>query len=59
MARDWHNEGVMLWKVFVALLVLWLVLLVSRNVFGGYAHILFVVAVGIGLVHILWRKRVI
>ena len=49
----------MLWKVFVALLVLWLVLLVSRNVFGGYAHILFVVAVGIGLVQILWRKRVI
>ncbi|MES1260132.1 MAG: DUF5670 family protein [Acidobacteriota bacterium] len=48
-----------LWKVFVALLVSWLVLVVSRHVFGGYAHILFVAAVALGLVQILWRRRAI
>lgn len=49
----------MLWKVFVGILLLWLVLVVSRNLFGGYVHVLFVAAVVIGLVQILWRRRVI
>ncbi len=49
----------MLWKVFVAILLLALVLVVSRHDFGGYVHVLFVAAVVIGLVQILWRRQVI
>jgi hypothetical protein len=49
----------MLWTVFVMMLVTWLVLLVSRHTFGGWAHVLFVGAVVLGLVQILWRRRVI
>lgn len=49
----------MLWKVLAALLVAWLILLVSRHTFGGFAHLLFVAAVIIGLVQILWRKEAI
>jgi hypothetical protein len=48
-----------LWKILVALLVVWLILLVSRHTLGGYAHILFVAAVVIGLYQILWRRRAI
>jgi hypothetical protein len=48
-----------LWKVFVALLVVWLILLVSRHTYGGFGHILFVVAIVIGLVQILWRRQAI
>jgi hypothetical protein len=49
----------MLWKVLVALIVAWLILLVSRHTLGGFAHILFVAAVVVGLVQILWRRQVI
>jgi hypothetical protein len=48
-----------LWKVLVTLLIAWLILLVSRHTFGGYAHILFVAAVVIGLIQILWRRQAI
>lgn len=47
----------MLWAVFVATLVGWLILLVSRHTFGGGAHILFLAAIAIGLIQILWRRR--
>ena len=49
--------AMMLWTVFVILMVLWLVGLVSHLVFGGFLHILLVVAIVIGLVQILAGKR--
>jgi hypothetical protein len=49
----------MLWKVFVALLVIWLVLLVSRHTLNGWAHVIFVAAVLLGLFQILWRREAI
>jgi hypothetical protein len=49
----------MLWKVFVVLLVAWLVLFVSRHTFGGTVHGLFVAAILIGLYQILWNKQAI
>jgi hypothetical protein len=48
-----------LWKILVALLIAWLILLVSRHTLNGYAHILFVAAVVIGLYQILWRRQAI
>jgi Family of unknown function (DUF5670) len=47
----------MLWTVFVILLVLWLIGLVSHLVFGGFLHILLIVAIAIGLTQILTGKR--
>lgn len=49
----------MLWKIFIALFAAWLVLMVSRNTFAGGVHILFVVAVLLGLFQILWRREAI
>lgn len=54
-----RDTGCMLWKIFVVLLVAWLVLLVSRHTFGGAAHALFVAAIVIGLFQILWRREAI
>ena len=47
----------MLWTVFVILLALWLIGLVSHLVFGGFLHVLLVVAIVIGLVQILTGRR--
>ncbi len=47
----------MLWTVFVALLVLWLIGLVSHLIFGGFLHVLLVVAIAIGLAQILSGKK--
>jgi len=49
--------AIMLWTVFVILMVLWLIGLVSHLIFGGFLHILLVVAIVIGLVQILSGKR--
>ena len=49
--------AIMLWTVFVILMVLWLIGLVSHLIFGGFLHILLVVAIVIGLVQILTGKR--
>lgn len=49
----------MLWKVFVVLLVTWLVLIVSRVTLGGAIHLLFVADVLIGLFQILWRRQAV
>ena len=37
----------MLWTVFVTLLALWLLGIVSSNTFGGFIHVLLMVAVGV------------
>ena len=39
----------MLWTLFVVLLVLWLVGIVSANTFGGFIHILLVLAIALVL----------
>ena len=47
----------MLWTVFVILLAIWLMGLVSHLVFGGFLHILLVVAIAIGLAQILMGRK--
>jgi len=39
----------MLWILYVLLFGLWLVLLVTGNLFGGFSHILLVIAIGVML----------
>jgi uncharacterized membrane protein len=47
----------MLWTIFVILLVLWLVGLVSSHTFGGFIHILLIVAVVVLLIRIIQGRN--
>lgn len=47
----------MLWTIFVTLLALWLVGIVSANTFGGFIHVLLMVAVGVVLLRTMQGQR--
>jgi len=49
----------MLWTIFVILLVLWLLGLVTSYTFGGFIHILLVLAVVLLVVNLLSGRRVV
>ena len=49
----------MLWTIFVILLVLWLLGLVTSYTFGGFVHILLVIAVVVLLIQLLGGRRVV
>jgi hypothetical protein len=49
----------MLWTLFVILLVLWLLGLVSAYTFGGFIHILLVVALAILVIQLISGRRVV
>ena len=48
----------MLWTIFVILLVLWLLGLVTSYTFGGFVHILLVVALVVLVIRVLQGRRV-
>jgi Family of unknown function (DUF5670) len=48
----------MLWTIFVILLVLWLLGLVTSYTFGGFVHLLLVLAVIILVIRLLQGRRV-
>ena len=47
----------MLWTIFVILLVLWLVGMVSGAVFGGFIHLLLVIALVVLLLNLISGRR--
>lgn len=47
----------MLWTLFLILLVLWLVGLVSGTTFGGFIHLLLVLAVVVLVIRLLTGAR--
>ncbi len=47
----------MLWTIFIILLVLWLLGLVSGSTFGGFIHILLVLAVAVVLIRVIQGRR--
>ena len=47
----------MLWTIFVILLIMWLLGLVSSYTFGGFIHILLVLAVIVLIVNLLSGRR--
>lgn len=49
----------MLWTIFVVLMILWLLGLVTSHTFGGFIHILLVVALGAVLIRIIQGRRAI
>ncbi len=49
----------MLWTIFVILLVLWLVGLVTGAVFGGFIHLLLVLAVVVVVIQLVSGRRAV
>ena len=47
----------MLWTIFVILLVLWLIGVVSSYTFGGFIHILLVIALVVLLIRLITGRR--
>ncbi len=47
----------MLWTICVVLLVLWLLGVVSANTFGGFIHILLVLAIAVVLIRVIQGRR--
>ena len=54
------DKGVaMLWVLFVILMVLWLVALLTAYTFGGFIHLLLVIALTILLVQVMNKHRIV
>jgi hypothetical protein len=47
----------MLWLIFTILLVLWLLGMVSSYTFGGFLHLLLIVAIAAVLIRIIQGRR--
>jgi hypothetical protein len=50
-------EADMLWTIFVILLVAWLLGMVSSYTFGGFLHLLLVLAIAVVLINIIQGRR--
>jgi hypothetical protein len=49
----------MLWTLFVILLVLWLLGLVTSYTFGGFIHILLIIAIAVVLIQLITGRRAV
>ena len=49
----------MLWTIFVILLILWLLGLVSGSTFGGFIHLLLILAVIVVAINLIQGRRVL
>ncbi len=49
----------MLWTIFVILLVMWLLGLVTSYTFGGFVHILLVLAVVVLVINLVQGRRTV
>ncbi|MFN7251392.1 MAG: lmo0937 family membrane protein [Anaerobacillus sp.] len=47
----------MLWTIFTILLIMWLFGFVSGNLFGGFIHLLLVIAIAMMLIRIIQGRR--
>jgi len=54
-----REETTMLWTIFVILLVLWLIGLVSSYTFGGFIHLLLVVAVIVLIINLVTGRSTV
>ena len=56
---DQQENKNMLWTIFVILLVLWLLGLVTSYTFGGFVHILLVLALVVLVINVIQGRRVV
>jgi hypothetical protein len=54
----WRNEK-MLWTIFANVVILWLLGLVTSHVFGGFIHILLVLAIVAVLIRIIQGRSLL
>lgn len=47
----------MIWTIIIILIVLWLIGLVTASMFGGFLHLLLVVAIVVFVIDILTARR--
>jgi hypothetical protein len=47
----------MLWTIFIILLLMWALGMVSGNVFGGFLHLLLIVALAVVLIRVIQGRR--
>ena len=59
LGKNGKEETTMLWTIFVILLVLWLVGLVSSYTFGGFIHLLLVLAVIVLIINLVTGRSTV
>lgn len=47
----------MLWTIFVVLLVLWVLGLVSGSTFGGFIHLLLLIAIAVMAIRVIQGRK--
>ncbi len=47
----------MLWTIFVILMIMWLLGMVSSYTFGGFIHLLLILAIAVVLINIISGRR--
>jgi hypothetical protein len=57
LLRHYPPDPAMIWTIIVILLVLWLLGLISGSMFGGFLHILLVIAIIVFIVDLLAGRR--
>jgi hypothetical protein len=57
MEHTFKGDENMLWTIFVILLVMWLLGLVTSYTFGGFVHILLVLALVVLVIQLLQGRR--
>ena len=55
--RNYSQEAIMLWTIFIVLLVLWALGFVSGYAIGGFIHLLLVIAVVVLLIQLIQGRR--
>jgi hypothetical protein len=49
----------MLWTIFVILLIMWLLGMVTSYTFGGFIHLLLIIAIAVVLIQVIQGRRVV
>ena len=52
-----HSIVGMLWTIFVILLVLWAIGLITNYTFGGFIHLLLVLAIAVVLIRVIQGRN--
>jgi hypothetical protein len=47
----------MLWTIFVILMIMWLLGMVSSYTFGGFIHLLLILAIAVVLINVIQGRR--
>jgi hypothetical protein len=49
----------MLWTIFVILLIMWLLGMITSYTFGGFIHLLLIIAIAVILIQVIQGRRAV